>query len=784
MTELPEVLDLLAPRDADEAQRLGSEAQVEHASAELGDVVVVALGDRVSDELDLRLVEAELPVELARLAAASLRVRQEDLRAARLEQEIALGRVEDVGQALAHEDDRAVALAQNPEPLLDLRGEDRVVEEQPRLLEDEEARLARETPLDLVEEIEKNRDGVLLALVHEVLDLEDLEVGVLEAVLFGVQEMPHRALEGVVAEPAADGLVLDRAHEVRERAVGALHEPLERRVDLLALLRSDGHLLQGQQVLDPFRGPDPDGGLVDVGQGAEGQVVALVAGDVVVDAAHGVAEREGAVALVEREDLGARVAQELGGDESDERGLSRARGSDHHRMAHVGDVEVEPEGRGAGRVRVEEGRGAGRVEGAGILLEPREDRGRRDQVGEVQRVQERPSHVPEPVAGKRAEERLDGVDGLDTRLEAVVLELALDLAALGLEVLPVLAVEQDHARVVAEAHVHAGGLGDGGIRVVGHHHGILVGEGLPAHLHGLADEPRQAVSLLEPVASRALQELLGRRRLDRYEAIRPSVLEREPVQEVEDPGEGVAREAADRDGAHPESSHAELESPHEILRADDRVEIERRMGHADRVRDARGAGAEEAQEVAGVHALDGQSIGERVLQVGGAALEVPECRLPARRSVGLVAVDEERAQPVLHLGWRQVAHGEGVEALERGLPALVDASSLVVDQPRRRVGEEARFGVAGGGLADRIGLDHPAVPEVAERSVHLLGQDRHLVRRGRLHVRARVPPAGEERAVLVEQDAFVDQRVVVQEIGEAFGLTAELGQHSELLQSE
>ncbi len=188
-----------------------------------------------------------------------------------------------------------------------------MVEEEPGLLEDQQARLAAEPPLDLVEEVEQHGDRVLLALAHQVLDLEHLEAALAEPIALGVEQLAQRAFERVVAEACADLRILHRAREVCERAIGALDEPLERGVDLAPARGGGLDRLEAEEPFDPLGGPDANARLVDVCERAEREVARGVAGDVVVLAADRVAERERAVALVEREDLGARVAEELGG---------------------------------------------------------------------------------------------------------------------------------------------------------------------------------------------------------------------------------------------------------------------------------------------------------------------------------------------------------------------------------------------------------------------------------------------------------------------------------------
>ena len=138
--ELAREPSILDPRHADEGERQRAEDQIEEPAAVRRDGVVVALRYSRRDELDLAQREAEASV--LRLAVPRLRlgVREEDLRRARLEQERAERRGIDLGEALAREDERRVALAEHPEPLLDLRREDRDAEERPRLFENDEGR--------------------------------------------------------------------------------------------------------------------------------------------------------------------------------------------------------------------------------------------------------------------------------------------------------------------------------------------------------------------------------------------------------------------------------------------------------------------------------------------------------------------------------------------------------------------------------------------------------------------------------------------------------------------
>jgi hypothetical protein len=129
---------ILGRRSAREGQRHRPQAQVEDPVAKPGLVVVVAFGLRGGDNLDLPAVETEALVDAPDLWLGSLRVGQEDAARATLHDGGRDAGVLDVGERLRGEDHRHVLLAQRLEPLADARGEDRVVEEQPGLIEDQQ----------------------------------------------------------------------------------------------------------------------------------------------------------------------------------------------------------------------------------------------------------------------------------------------------------------------------------------------------------------------------------------------------------------------------------------------------------------------------------------------------------------------------------------------------------------------------------------------------------------------------------------------------------------------
>ena len=95
------------------------------------------------EDLDLARVEAEALVDAACLRLQRAVVGQEDAGRAALDQRRRDGRALDVGQRLGGEHHGDVLLAQRLEPLADARGEQRVVEEGPGLVEDRAASAGR-----------------------------------------------------------------------------------------------------------------------------------------------------------------------------------------------------------------------------------------------------------------------------------------------------------------------------------------------------------------------------------------------------------------------------------------------------------------------------------------------------------------------------------------------------------------------------------------------------------------------------------------------------------------
>jgi hypothetical protein len=115
--------------------------------------VVVALGGRAAQNLDLAVVEAEAAVDGGDLRFERPLVRQEEARRAALDDRRRDRAAVDVGERLRREDDARVLLSQRFQPLPELAGKAAVVEREPALVDDQQGRAALEAVLDAVKEI-------------------------------------------------------------------------------------------------------------------------------------------------------------------------------------------------------------------------------------------------------------------------------------------------------------------------------------------------------------------------------------------------------------------------------------------------------------------------------------------------------------------------------------------------------------------------------------------------------------------------------------------------------
>ena len=134
----------------------GTKPEFEEAIAAPRLAVIVALGRRPRDDLDLSVVEAEAAIDREDLRFDRPLIGKKDPRRAALDDRRRDRARFDIGKRLRGEDDGGVFLAQRFEPFAQLRGKSRIVEREPAFVDDEQSGRAVERRFDPVKEIGEN----------------------------------------------------------------------------------------------------------------------------------------------------------------------------------------------------------------------------------------------------------------------------------------------------------------------------------------------------------------------------------------------------------------------------------------------------------------------------------------------------------------------------------------------------------------------------------------------------------------------------------------------------
>lgn len=162
---------------------------------------------------------------------------------------------------------------------------------------------------------------------HELLDLEGLEGAEGEAILLGVEKLPHRAIDCVMMQRVLDLSHLYPAHEIGNRSAWRARHQADLAGDGVAMIGGDGDALQRDQHLNPFCRPSPVSVTFEIGQGAErkcGSCIPHIAADLVMIALRGERQRQQRTSFIEGEDLGAAITPELCRDQRQECRLAGA----------------------------------------------------------------------------------------------------------------------------------------------------------------------------------------------------------------------------------------------------------------------------------------------------------------------------------------------------------------------------------------------------------------------------------------------------------------------------
>ncbi len=530
LAQLPDASDVVFAAGPDEGQFGAGQAKIEQTAPVWVHDVVLSLRSGKGQNLDLPGVEPHALIQGADVLGLGLGVGQKNFGRARLEDHIGDARSHQVGQGLRGEHHGHIRLAQHFEPFPDLGLKRGMAEHDPGFIEDQKSGLPIETLLDTVKQIGQHRKNELVALVHQVLHLEDLEHVLPQAVGFGIEQVAGHAAQGVGLQGFAQALILQQHQEVGQGALrhllGRGTELGDRAEQLLAMVRQHLDALQLAQLFQPFGGPHTLSRLIDPAQWTKGQIT-LLARDVVVLAADRPAQRQHRIPLVEDEDLCARITKLLRRHEGQQRALSSAGRTEDGTVTKIARVQAEGEGRAPVGLGLQQRRAVWRVERTRVVLRPGPDGGQRQQVGQVESVNDGAAHIGGGVARQRAQIGLDRVHVFHAGAEAAVFD-ELDHLARGLvQDFRVFVREQQDTGVVAEQHHATGRFGQRLHRVVRHAIGVGVDVGgLAAGV--FAQQVHHALALLRPLAAVFVERLLGLAGIEVDEAAAPAVRHRQP----------------------------------------------------------------------------------------------------------------------------------------------------------------------------------------------------------------------------------------------------------------
>ncbi len=158
------------------------------------------------------------------------------------------------------------------------------------------------------------------------------------------------------------------------------------------------------------------------------------------------------IAFVEGEHLRFFVAKLLCDQRGQQGGLARAGRPQNHGMPQIARVQTQTKRSRAIGLGVQQRRAGRRIERARIAVRPSPNRRERQQMRQVQGVDQRTAHVRVRVARHRAQISLNRIHRFDARAEAGVLDDFLDFAGDFVQRRAVVMRKQNDARVVAEAH--------------------------------------------------------------------------------------------------------------------------------------------------------------------------------------------------------------------------------------------------------------------------------------------------------------------------------------------
>ena len=418
----------------------------------------------------------------------------------------------------------------------------------------------------------------------------------------------------------------------------------QRRPDMLLRGRIDGDAFLGEDGRHPLRRPGALGRIVDPRQRLQRDGMLRpgrqAAAEIVPVAAHG--DRRGAdrAAEIEGEDLVVAVAAELHRHQRQQHRFAGAGRADDQRVADVADMQAEPERRRAFGLAEQQRR---RLEML-IPCRPGPDRRERDHVRQIQRRDRRLADVGVGMAGDGAEPGLERIHPFRHAGEVAALDHLLHEAELLGGETGVLVPDGDGRGDIGLADIVGAQLLQRHVRVGRLVGGVGIDQGRGLVGHHLLDDGGDGLALGEPLPPDLGEQLHRFGLVEQDRAGGPAIREGEPVQLVEDAGMGRGRESDHGERAKMMGAEARLEAAGERLVGEQRIEVHRRLGHADALRTGRDGRVQVGQRVAviepghlGHEALD--QLQDAVGPIDEAAQQLPRIDAGLRAALVEPALD-------------------------------------------------------------------------------------------------------------------------------------------------
>jgi hypothetical protein len=273
----------------------------------------------------------------------------------------------------------------------------------------------------------------------------------------------------------------------------------------------------------------------------------------------------------------------------------------------------------------------------------------------------------------------------------------------------------------------------------------------------------------------ARQHLGGIDLVEADRARRPAIGKGEPVELVEQARPGLRREAHHGQCAQVRAPEPRLQPAGQILVGEDRVEMHRRFGDAHALTPRRDAGMQVGERLGIVEPLGlGHEAFDQREHAVGAIDEARQARAPIG-ALARVSLIEPSLGACGIVGRRQPEQRQEIPALEMRACFLELRAAFGVDETGRGVGEAA-LGIVVRGVALRLDEDRPAGAETPQRIVEACRDGDELGRRRWIEIGSAEACGALEGAVLVQDDAALDECRPGQEVGEALAAMAILGE--------